>query len=123
MILDPAAEPFRDRHPAVSRAITSLYTPAIGASMAGLALGIYPAEQLRLTMTIYTAFRAAEFGWNYLEDGGMVWGREKNGRLRKRPWWFGSWMMMPLSFGQLLHAFVFDPDCFPQVRKTSPSRW
>ncbi|KAF3761626.1 hypothetical protein M406DRAFT_237553, partial [Cryphonectria parasitica EP155] len=112
-ILDPNAEPFRMRNPLVTRALTSIYTPAIGASMAGLALGVYPAEQLRVTIAIYAAFRALEFGWNHVEDTGMVWGREKNGRLRKRPWWFGSWMVQPFAFGQLLHAFVFDYDCFP----------
>lgn len=46
----------------------------------------------------------------------MVWGKERNGRLKKRPWWFGSWMLQPFAFGQLLHAFVFDVDCFPEVR-------
>lgn len=114
-ILESTAEPWRERNPGLTRIITSVYTPAVGASAAGLALGIYPAEQLRVTVAIYAAFRALEFGWNYVEDGGMVWGREKNGRLRKRPWWFGSWMLQPFAFGQLLHAFVFDTDCFPAV--------
>lgn len=113
-LLDPSAEPFRVRRPTISRALTSMYTPAVGASMAGFALAAYPAEQLRVTIAIYTSFRALEFAWNYVEDAGMVWGRERNGRLRKRPWWFGSWMMQPLAFGQLLHAFVFDQECFPK---------
>lgn len=116
VILDPTSEPWRKRNPSTTRLITSMYTPAIGASLAGFALGIYPAEQLRVTIAIYTAFRALEFGWNYVEDAGLAWGREKNGKLRKRPWWFGSWMLQPFAFGQLLHAFVFDADCFPTVR-------
>lgn len=114
-VLDPNAEPFQKRNPRVTAALTNMYTPAIGASMAGLALGICPAEQLRVTIAIYAAFRALEFGWNFVEDGGMVWGKEKNGRLKMRPWWFGSWMLQPFAFGQLLHAFVFDYDCFPAV--------
>lgn len=85
--------------------------------MAGIALGISPPEQLRVSIAIYAAFRALEFGWNCVEDAGMVWGREKNGRLKMRPWWFGSWMVQPFAFGQLLHAFVFDYDCFPTVRR------
>lgn len=116
-LLDPSAEPFRVRRPTISRALTSMYTPAVGASMAGFALAAYPAEQLRVTIAIYASFRALEFAWNYVEDAGMVWGRERNGKLRKRPWWFGSWMMQPLAFGQLLHAFVFDQECFPKVSR------
>lgn len=115
-LLDPGVAPFRLRNPAVARALTSPYTPAVGASAAGLALAAVPAEQLRVTIAIYAAFRALEFGWNHVEDAGLVWGREaRGGRLRDRPWWFGSWMMQPLAFGQLLHAFVFDWDCFPNV--------
>ncbi|KAG8170211.1 hypothetical protein KVR01_000956 [Diaporthe batatas] len=112
-ILDASAEPFRKRNPRTADTLTSPYAPAVGASLAGLALGIYPAEQLRVTVAIYTMFRALEFGWNFAEDGGLVWGREKNGRMKKRPWWFGSWLLQPFAFGQLLHSFVFDLDCFP----------
>jgi hypothetical protein len=46
----------------------------------------------------------------------LIWGF-RGGRKRERPWWFGSWMLQPLAFGQLLHAAVFDPDCFPKVRR------
>ncbi|CAK7271443.1 hypothetical protein SEPCBS57363_004623 [Sporothrix epigloea] len=34
-------------------------------------------------------------------------------RPRTRPWWWGSWLLQPVAFGQLLHAAVFDRDCFP----------
>ncbi|KAK7744230.1 hypothetical protein SLS53_003751 [Cytospora paraplurivora] len=114
-ILAASAEPFRKRNPKTSRTLTSPYAPAIGASLAGLALGVYPAEQLRVTIAIYAMFRALEFGWNYAEDGGLIWGQEKNGRTRKRPWWFGSWMLQPFALGQLLHAYTFDLDCFPKA--------
>lgn len=73
-----------------------------------------------MSAAIYAAFRALEFGWNCAEEGGMIWGWEKgaNGKaekMRSRPWWWGSWMLQPFVFGQLLHAAVFDPDCFPKV--------
>lgn len=112
-ILDDSAEPFRKRNPRTANTLTSPYAPAVGASLAGLALGVYPAEQLRVTIAIYAMFRALEFSWNFAEDGGLVWGREKNGRMKKRPWWFGSYLLQPFAFGQLLHSFVFDVDCFP----------
>lgn len=117
-LLDPSAEPFRARNPRTAQTLTSPYAPAVGASLAGLALGIYPAEQVRVSIAIYTLFRALEFGWNLLEDDGAVWGWKaklggKGLTKRERPWWFGSWMLQPFAFGQLLHATVFDRDCAP----------
>lgn len=103
-LLTENAEPFRRRNPAVAKALTSTLTPAIGASLSGFFLGLCPADQLRLTVTIYFLSRSAEFLYNDLEDRGFF---------KNRPWWFGSWMLLPPAFGQLLHAFVFDRDCFP----------
>ncbi|KAI1816576.1 hypothetical protein GGS20DRAFT_216015 [Poronia punctata] len=117
-LLDPSAAPFRERNPRTSRTLTSAYAPAVGASLAGLALGIYPAQQLRLTIMISVMFRALEFGWNLLEDEGSIWGwRARAGGKgmvkRERPWWWGSWMLQPLAMGQLLHAAVFDRESAP----------
>ncbi|KAI4106822.1 MAG: hypothetical protein LQ339_002794 [Xanthoria mediterranea] len=100
------ADPFRRRNPRIARALTSRLAPAAGASLAGFALGVYPPDQLRLTIAIYFATRAAEYSYNLLE---------KEGWFRNKPAWWGSWMMMPLATGQLLHAFVFDRDCFPKA--------
>jgi len=87
--------------------LTARLAPALGASLAGFALGVYPGDQLRLTVAIYIATRAAEFAYNALEDDGWF---------KNRPWWFGSWMLMPPVLGQLFHAFLFDRDCL-QVRR------
>jgi hypothetical protein len=115
-LMDPQVEPFRRRNPRTAATLTSPFAPAVGASLAGLALGVYPSQQLRVTIAIYALFRALEFGWNACEMEGLIWGF-RGGRKRDRPWWFGSWMLQPLAFGQLLHAAVFDRDCFPQVRR------
>ena len=111
-LMDASVEPFRRRNPKTTATLTSPYAPAVGASLAGLALGIFPSQQLRVSVAIYAMFRALEFGWNTCEMDGAVWGF-KNGRKRERPWWFGSWMLQPFAFGQLLSAVVFDRDCFP----------
>lgn len=88
----------------MSRSLTSRLAPAIGSSIAGFFLAVYPGDQLRITIAIYIFTRALEFSYNYLEELGYF---------RNRPYWFGSWMLMPVACGQLLHAFVFDRDCFP----------
>ncbi|MCJ1228315.1 hypothetical protein MMC12_004976 [Toensbergia leucococca] len=116
-LLTRDAAPFRRRNPRVSKTLTSRIAPAIGASLAGFALGVYPGDQLRITIAIYVATRAAEFAYNALENDG--WFKDK-------PWWWGSWMLMPLAAGQLLHAFVLDRDCFPEaygnfIMKSTPN--
>lgn len=105
-LLTKGAAPFRRRNPRVSRTLTSQLAPAIGASLAGLALGVYPADQLRITIAIYVATRSLEFAYSALDEDGWF---------KNKPWWWGSWMLMPLATAQLLHAFVFDRDCFPKV--------
>ncbi|CAI7673457.1 hypothetical protein N7533_012065 [Penicillium manginii] len=111
------AEPFRERNPRISRALTSRFAPAVGASLAGLAVGIMPQEQLRLTGAIYWSVRSLEFLFNAVDSKGL---------LDKRPWWFGSWLLMPVSCAQLFHAFVFDRETTPKwfgnvIMRLSPS--
>ncbi|KAJ4303876.1 hypothetical protein N0V88_001474 [Collariella sp. IMI 366227] len=54
--------PLPRAQPRTAVALTSPYAPAVGASLAGLALGVYPSKQLRVTVALYVAFRALEFG-------------------------------------------------------------
>jgi hypothetical protein len=112
-LLTDEARPFRQRNKRTSRTLTSSLAPAVGASLAGFALAVYPKDQLRVTIAIYALSQAAEFAYNLAEDEGWIWGKE--GRRWERPWWWGSWLLFPLTSGQLLHAFVFDRDCFPTV--------
>ncbi|PMD48296.1 hypothetical protein L207DRAFT_627042 [Hyaloscypha variabilis F] len=112
-LLTPEARPFRQRNKRTSRTLTSSLAPAVGASLAGFMLAVYPKDQLRVTISIYALSRAAEFAYNLAEDEGWIWGKE--GSRWERPWWWGSWLIFPFTSGQLLHAFVFDRDCFPKA--------
>jgi hypothetical protein len=103
-LLSKDAVPFRKRNPRVAHSLTSKLAPAIGSSLAGFFLAVCPGDQLRISIAIYVFTRALEFSYNYLEEQGY---------LKNKPTWFGSWMLMPLTCGQLLHAFIFDRDCFP----------
>ena len=107
------SKPFRKRNPRTSKTLTSKYAPAVGASLAGFMLGVYPADQLRITIAIYVFSRALEETYTLAEEQGWIWGPE--GSRWEKPKWFGSWLLMPIAAGQLLHAFVFDRDCFPEV--------
>lgn len=100
------ARPFRERNPRFSQALTSKYAPVVGASLAGAALGVCPQSKLRVTVAIYMATRSLEFLYNALGVKGY---------LKYKPWWFGSWLLMPVSCAQLFHAFVFDRETIPKV--------
>ncbi|KAL9056112.1 MAG: hypothetical protein Q9162_003175 [Coniocarpon cinnabarinum] len=102
---DERATSFRRRNPKTTQALTSRLTPAVGASASSLALFIAPADQTRLSIAIYAASRALEFGYNALPDSGFI--------KSNKPKWLGSWCMMPLACAQLLYSFVFDRECFP----------
>ncbi|KAK6371547.1 hypothetical protein LTS17_008798 [Exophiala oligosperma] len=94
-----------ERYPRIYAVLTSRIAPAVGASLSGLALGICPADQLRISLVIYVACRALEIGYAAIEHTKLV--------RTYKPSWMGSWLLFALSQGQLLHAFVFDRDCFP----------
>lgn len=118
-LLSTDSDAFRERNPRISKLLTSPYTPAVGASLSGFLLGVCPADQLRITIAIYVFTRSLEFSYNALSDTGYLWPKSR------KPWWFGSWMIMPVACGQLLHAFVFDRECFPEsygkfILKRSP---
>ncbi|PVH68858.1 hypothetical protein DL98DRAFT_661980 [Cadophora sp. DSE1049] len=108
-LLTPEARPFRQRNKRTSKTLTSSLAPAVGASLAGFALAINPADQLRVMISIYALSRAAEFAYNLAEEEGWLWSKGQ------KPWWWGSWLLFPFTSGQLLHAFVFDRDCFPKA--------
>jgi hypothetical protein len=82
----------------------------VAGAVAGLALALHPSDARRVTITIYFLTRTLEFCFNLAEDRGFFAGG--------RPWWFGSWLLFPLGSAQLLHAFVYDRDCFPKVLNT-----
>lgn len=100
------ARPFRQRNRRISKALTSKYTPAIGASFAGLFLGVAPKAQFRATAAIYAVTRSLEFVYNALCEKGWF---------KNKPRWFGSWLLMPLSCAQFFYAFMFDRETIPKV--------
>jgi hypothetical protein len=105
-LLHEKVKSIQSRYPKFYAALTSKFAPAIGASLSGLALGICPSDQLRVTVAIFFACRALELTYGALDAYGYM---------KKKPWWLGSWLLFPLAQGQLLHAFVFDRDCFPEA--------
>ena len=106
-LLHEKVQAIRNRYPKLYALLTSKLAPAVGASLSGLALGIFPSDQLRVTITIYVACRALETLYSVLTARGLT---------RNNP--FGHWLIFALAQGQLLHAFVFDPDCFPESYST-----
>src|SRR5271156_957356 len=69
-LLSEKAAELRQRYPFLFRGLTARLAPAVGASLAGLALGIFPADQLRVTIAIYVGARALEFLCNAFDGDG-----------------------------------------------------
>jgi len=92
----------------LKKTLKSIPPSFLAGLVAGLALAIHPADTRRVTIAIYFLTRTLEFCYNVLDDKGYLFPRAK-------PWWFGSWLIFPFACAQLLHAFIFDRDCFPQV--------
>jgi len=105
-LLHEKVRSIRERYPKLYAMLTCRLAPAIGASLSGFALGIFPADQLRVTIVLCVACRALELAYAAIEGAGLI---------KKRPWWFGSWLLFPLAQGQLFHALVFDRDCIPEA--------
>lgn len=105
-LLHEKVRSIRERYPRIYAILTSRVAPALGASLSGLALGICPADQLRMTLAIYAGCRTLEVGYAAIEHTKLI---------RNKPSWMGSWLLFALAQGQLLHAFVFDRDCFPEA--------
>jgi hypothetical protein len=85
--------------------LISKLAPALGASLAGLMLAVYPSEQLRTTAAIYVFSRAVEFLYNKFDSEGY---------LDKKPW-VSYWKTLSLDqqlirmqtvVGQLAHYAV-----------------
>ncbi|TGZ84484.1 hypothetical protein EX30DRAFT_325142 [Ascodesmis nigricans] len=100
----PEAKDFRTKYPRAAKVFLSPYSPSITASLAGFALLLHPKTDLRQTIAVYTLVKAAEYWYNRFEDKGYF---------VDKPWWFGSWLLFPITSGQLFYSFVFDRDCFP----------
>ncbi|ETI22612.1 hypothetical protein G647_06688 [Cladophialophora carrionii CBS 160.54] len=108
-LLHEKVRSIKERYPRIYAVLTSRIAPAIGASLSGLALGICPADQLRMTITIYVGCRALEIGYAAIEHTKLI---------QSKPSWVGSWILFALAQGQLLHALVFDRDCFPEAYRS-----
>jgi hypothetical protein len=105
-LLHEKVQSIRQRYPGYYAVLTSKAMPAIGASLSGLAMGVNPADQLRVSIAIYIGCRALE----------LVYAATANTKIMKsKPAWVGSWLIFALSWGQLFHAHVFDPDCAPEA--------
>jgi hypothetical protein len=105
-LLHEKVRSIKERYPRIYAILTSRIAPAVAASLSGLALGICPADQLRMTVAIYVGCRALEIGYAAIEHTKLI---------RNKPSWVGSWLLFALAQGQMLHAFVFDRECSPEA--------
>lgn len=71
----PQAKEFRQRYPRAAKVFLSPLCPSLMASLSGVALGIAPEGDMRVTAAVYTLVKAAEYWYNRLEELGWFQGR------------------------------------------------
>lgn len=101
-VLQPQSRKFRKKYRLFTRWVVSERTPTFFAALAGgLFLVVYPRDYGRSYIALYTASKACEFLYNYLDDRGYT---------ARIPRWVGSWVLFPFAYGQLFSAFFFHPE-------------
>ncbi|KAK6539818.1 hypothetical protein TWF694_008667 [Orbilia ellipsospora] len=89
----------------LKKIIMSPMASSFAAALSGIVLVSIPSDNARLSISVYIFAKTMEYLSNALYVSGRV------------PWWFGSWLLFPLSFSQLFHTFLTGGESVPYIYK------
>ncbi|GAA97354.1 uncharacterized protein L969DRAFT_49223 [Mixia osmundae IAM 14324] len=93
------------------RLLSSPYLPpALAGLLAGPTILLDASGQRRITVVLYALTRSIQAAYD-----GMIQSEWLPATLRERRLLWGGHILFALCNAQLLHAFVFHPDCFPKA--------
>ena len=81
-----------------------LVSPFLAGLLAGPTLLIDNDQSRRIFISVYMLSKSLQFTYYTLR---------KNGIIPKMPWWWGSWLLFPISSAQLIYSYLLHPDTFP----------
>ncbi|CAG8590009.1 14959_t:CDS:2 [Funneliformis mosseae] len=81
-----------------------LVPPFLAGLLAGPALLIDGDQPRRIMISVYILSKSLQFTYNALRQNRII---------PKMPWWWGSWLLFPISSSQLISAYLLHPDIFP----------
>ncbi|CAG8515108.1 9132_t:CDS:2 [Acaulospora morrowiae] len=80
--------------------------PFLAGLLAGPTLLIDNNQSRRISISMYMLSKSLQFVYHALR---------KNGIIPVMPWWWGSWLIFPISSSQLIYAYMVHPDAFPDA--------
>jgi len=85
-----------------------LVPPFLAGLLAGPTLLIDNKQSRRILFALYVLSKSFQFTYHALRQNGII---------PKMPWWWGSWLLFPISSAQLIYAYLLHPDVFPVSKK------
>ncbi|CAJ0905797.1 16369_t:CDS:2 [Entrophospora sp. SA101] len=94
-LLDPLLKP--PTNPSINDVVCSpLVSPFLAGCLAGPCLLIDNDKPRRISLAIYTFTKSLQFLYHYLRKTHII---------PKMSWWWGSWLIFPLSSAQLIYSY------------------
>ncbi|CAI2181267.1 1751_t:CDS:2, partial [Funneliformis geosporum] len=81
-----------------------LVPPFLAGLLAGPTLLIDRDQPRRIMIAVYILSKSLQFTYHALRQNRII---------PKMPWWWGSWLLFPISSSQLISAYLLHPDIFP----------
>ena len=104
-LFDPLLRPPSSSRLIVNDVVCSpLVPPFLAGLLAGPTLLIDNDQSRRIFISVYVLSKSLQFTYYSLRKSGII---------PKMPWWWGSWLLFPISSAQLIYAYLLHPDTFP----------
>ncbi|KAL1921708.1 uncharacterized protein VTP21DRAFT_10350 [Calcarisporiella thermophila] len=87
------------------RSKNALLPPFIAGTLASSSILLDSSSKRRVNIALYTLTRGLEAVYK---------AARQRGALPEMPWWWGSWILFPLSSAFTLYAYLFENDTFPK---------
>ncbi|CAG8697114.1 11867_t:CDS:2, partial [Dentiscutata erythropus] len=81
-----------------------LVPPFLAGLFAGPTLLIDNIESRRITISTYALCKSLQFIYSALRDNRII---------PRMPWWWGAWLLFPISSSQTIYCYLIHPDIFP----------
>lgn len=104
-LFDPLLRPPPSSSLIVNDVVCSpLVPPFLAGLLAGPTLLIDNVQSRRILIAVFMLSKSLQYTYHALRQNGII---------PRMPWWWGSWLLFPISSAQLIYAYLLHPDIFP----------
>ncbi|CAB4445973.1 unnamed protein product [Rhizophagus irregularis] len=105
-LFDPLLRPPPSSSLIVNDVVCSpLVPPFLAGLLAGPTLLIDNVQSRRILIAVFMLSKSLQYTYHALRQNGII---------PRMPWWWGSWLLFPISSAQLIYAYLLHPDIFPK---------